>query len=586
MTVSAYVWHVLHRVRWWLYAQCSVAIIWAIDVSLRPYFVKNILDMLASTTPDAAYHDLRVPILLYIGMSLVMVGVFRLYDYLSLMMYPIIKKEITESLMHRLMNHAHAFYQTHFAGSIGNKVREVMTDMADLTKKIIDRFFSHGLAIIIAVGTLWWVNVGFALGLIVWILLFSLVTFLMSKVAHTMSEESASKRSRLIGYIVDVIGTIMTVRLFNGQKHEEENLRHYMKKYIGADRRRDWYFLYLFTYQGISFVCYQAFCLWLLMVQFKNGTVTAGDFALVLSINSAIVDCLWYLVQDIGECAEMYGTITQSLRTILSPYEIVDVAGARVLVVTHGAIAFENVYFQYKSQEPLFNNLSITIPAGQKVGLVGFSGSGKTTFANLILRIFDVTGGSIRIDGQDIKEVTQASLRDAIGMIPQDPAFFNRSVIDNIRYGKFDAPDEAVFEAARKAYAHEFIMRLPHGYGALVGERGAKLSGGQRQRLAIARATLKDAPILILDEATSALDTITEQHIQDALHTIMKGKTVLAVAHRLSTIKAMDRILVFDKGIIVEDGSHQELLSREGLYAQLWALQSEGKLQDRKKSVT
>jgi len=583
MTVTAYVWHVLFRVRWWLYAQCSVAIIWAIDVSLRPYFVKNILDRLITTTPETVYTDLSVPILLYIGMSLIMVGVFRLYDYLSLMMYPMIRKIITESLMHRLMNHAHTFYQTHFAGSIGNKVREVMTDMSDLTKKVIDRFFSHGLAIIIAIGTLWSVNTAFALGLVTWIILFSLVSLLMAKKAHALSEEAASKRSRLIGYIVDVISTIMTVRLFNGISHEEEILGHYTKKYMAADRRRDWHFLYLFTFQGISFICYQAFCLWLLITRFKNSEVTAGDFALVLSINSAIVDCLWYLVQDIGECAEMYGTITQSLRTILSPYDIVDVPNAQKLIVTRGSISFNDVYFQYKSQEPLFNNLTIAIPAGQKVGLVGFSGSGKTTFANLILRIFDVTGGSILIDEQDIKLVTQTSLHDAIGMIPQDPAFFNRSVIDNIRYGKFDATEEEVIEAARKAYAHEFITRMPHGYNALVGERGAKLSGGQRQRLAIARAMLKNAPILILDEATSALDTITEQHIQEALQVLMREKTVLAVAHRLSTIEAMDRILVFDKGIIIEDGTHQELLTRDGLYAQLWTLQSGGKLQDRKK---
>jgi ATP-binding cassette, subfamily B, bacterial len=234
----------------------------------------------------------------------------------------------------------------------------------------------------------------------------------------------------------------------------------------------------------------------------------------------------------------------------------------------------------------LFSDLSITIEGGKKVGLVGFSGSGKTTFVNLILRIFDLTRGAIYIDDQDIKLVSQASLRHAIGIIPQDPAFFNRSVMENIRYGKETATDEEVIAAAQKAHAHEFILRMPQGYNTMVGERGTKLSGGQRQRLAFARAILKDAPLLILDEATSALDTITEQQIQDALAIVMQGKTVLAIAHRLSTLKAMDLILVFDKGNIVETGTHEELLAQGGLYAQLWNLQAGGKILDKKRITT
>jgi ATP-binding cassette subfamily B protein len=340
--------------------------------------------------------------------------------------------------------------------------------------------------------------------------------------------------------------------------------------------------LYLFTFQGLSFVVYQALCLWWLTYYFKQGNITAGDFALVLSINSAIVDCLWYLVQGVEECVELYGEVTQGLQTILVPPSIVDATTAMPLVVARGAIRFDHVSFQYKTQEPLFNGLSIDIPGGQKVGLVGFSGSGKTTFINLILRIFDISDGAIYIDDQNIKEVTQDSLRHAIGIVPQDPAFFNRSVMDNIRYGKPTATDEEVIEAAKKAHAHEFIMRMPHVYNAMIGERGAKLSGGQRQRFAIARAMLKNAPILILDEATSALDTVTEHKIQDALKILMDGKTVLAVAHRLSTIEAMDRILVFEKGAIVEDGSHHELITRNGVYAKLWAMQSGGMLQERK----
>jgi ATP-binding cassette, subfamily B, bacterial len=583
MNVSVYVWQVLQSVRWWLYAQCFVAIIWAIDLSFRPYLIKLVLDVLATTSPDLIYTDIWVPVFLYIGMSLIMVGVFRLYDYIALMVSPAIKQYVAETLVSTMMHHTHQFYQTNFAGSLGNKIKDTMTGMADLTKKIIDRFFSHGLAIIIACVTLWMVNIWFSCALIVWIIIFSGVSVLMARTAHTMSEATAASRSGLMGYVVDVLSAMMTVRLFNGVTQEKQNLAKRLRKYTSAERARDWYFLYLFTFQGISFVVYQALCLWWLVNGFKQGEITPGDFALVLSINSAIVDCLWYLVQDVGECAELYGSITQALRTILVGQDIIEAPDASTLVVSHGAIRFDHVNFKYKSHDVLFSDLSITIPAGQKVGLVGFSGSGKTTFVNLILRVFDVSGGAIYIDDQDIKLVTQESLRQAIGMIPQDPAFFNRSVMDNVRYGKHDATDEEIIAVAQKAHAHDFIMRMPQGYNAMVGERGVKLSGGQRQRLAIARAMLKNAPILILDEATSALDTITEQQIQEALHILMQGKTVLAIAHRLSTVQAMDRILVFDKGVIKEDGTHQELLDKGGLYAQLWSLQVGGILQDKKK---
>lgn len=582
MTVSGYIGQVLHQARWWLYAQIVVGVVWAFDISFRPYLIKTLLDALTVATPATVYHDIAVPVILYIIMSLIMVGMFRLYDYTIMMVSPSIKQYIAESLLNHLMRHSHAFYQTHFAGSLGNKVNHVMNGMADLVKKTIDRFIAHGLAIIIAIITLWTVNSWFATALTIWVLIFCTIAWLMSKKAHQLSEASAAKQSALIGYVVDVISAMMTVRLFTGVSLERANLKRKIDKYADAQRTRARFFLYLFTFQGFSFVIYQALCLWWLAYYFKMGKITAGDFALVLSINSAIVDCLWYLVQGVEECVELYGNVTQGLQTILTQPQIIDASDAMPLVVDHGTIQFDGVSFQYKSQDPLFTNLSVTISGGQKVGLVGFSGSGKTTFINLLLRIFDLSGGAIYIDDQDITHVTQDSLRNAIGMVPQDPIFFNRSIMENIRYGRPDATDEEVIAAAQKAHAHDFIMRMPQGYNVMIGERGSKLSGGQRQRLAIARAMLKNAPILVLDEATSALDTVTEQKIQDALKTLMEGKTVLAVAHRLSTIEAMDRILVFEKGMIVEDGTHQELIARNGVYARLWAMQSGGMLQEKK----
>jgi len=262
--------------------------------------------------------------------------------------------------------------------------------------------------------------------------------------------------------------------------------------------------------------------------------------------------------------------------------EIQDKPNAITLNCTQGQITFNQVKFHYKSTEPLFQNKSIEIQAGQKVGLVGYSGSGKSTFVNLILRLYDVTDGAILIDGQDIRDVTQDSLRENIAMIPQDPSLFHRSLMENIRYGRIDTTDEEVIEAAKKAHAHGFIEKLQQGYGSLVGERGVKLSGGQRQRIAIARAILKNAPILILDEATSQLDSVTENLIQESLWKLMQNKTTIVIAHRLSTLLHMDRILVFDKGKIVEDGTHSDLLARGGVYKNLWDAQVGGFLDDEK----
>jgi ATP-binding cassette subfamily B protein len=296
----------------------------------------------------------------------------------------------------------------------------------------------------------------------------------------------------------------------------------------------------------------------------------------VLTINISLIQILWNFSHYIHDLAEVIGRVNQGLSIVLMPIQIKDTEYAEVLKVTDGEIIFDAVKFGYKNSDPLFDNLSIKIDPYQKVGLVGYSGSGKTTFVNLILRLYDINEGRILIDGQNIREVTQTSLRKAIGVIPQDPTLFHRSIKDNIGYSRPEASEEEIITAAKKAQAHQFIVQLPEGYDSLVGERGVKLSGGQRQRIAIARAFLKDPPILVLDEATSQLDSITEGLIQNSLLELFEGKTTLTVAHRLSTLMYMDRILVFDQGKIVEDGSHAQLLHFKGLYKAMWDAQVGG----------
>jgi ATP-binding cassette subfamily B protein len=292
---------------------------------------------------------------------------------------------------------------------------------------------------------------------------------------------------------------------------------------------------------------------------------------------------VWYMSYQLALFIRESSTIHEALTLISVKHEIKDAPDARVLHVKNATICFDQALFEYAKNIRVFDGLTVEIPAGQKVGLVGFSGSGKSTFVNLILRLYDLTGGQIRIDGQNIAQVTQDSLRENIAMIPQDPSLFHRSLMENIRYGRLDASDEAVIEAAKLAHCHEFIQQLPEGYQALVGERGVKLSGGQRQRIAVARAILKNAPILILDEATSSLDSVTEKLIQESLKHLMHQKTTLIVAHRLSTLADMDRILVFHQGKIIEDGTQDALLEKNRHFAHLWQMQMHGFLPDNEK---
>jgi ATP-binding cassette subfamily B protein len=564
--------------------QVFVAMIWAADLSFRPYIVKVILDRANGILPEEAFSRLVPPVGLYIFMSFLMVVVFRFYDWVFSKFRPTLKAHITDNCMNHILDHSHTYFQNSFAGSLANKINDISNGIIDLINITVNRFFSHGLALMIAAFTIAQIEAKFAIALLCWIGLILLITLAGTRKFIEVSDAAAEAKSKYTGQIVDTISNIMSVRLFAGKGNEQNGLKGSMANFIQAVQKREIFFLKFDFFQGSTFVALQALSLWWLMRGMENHTATAGDFALVLNINTSIGGALWTLTNDVRNFGEAIGNVKQGLRTIMSPIEIEDKADAKKLIVTQGEINFENIVFHYKNDYPLFNNLSVAIKPKQKVGLVGFSGSGKTTFVNLILRLFDINAGSIFIDGQDIRHVAQDSLRGSISMIPQDSALFHRSLMENIRYGRLDATDDEVIEAAKKAHAHDFILQQPEGYNSLVGERGIKLSGGQRQRIAIARAILKNAPILILDEATSALDSVTEHKIQESIEDLMQGKTTLIIAHRLSTLLQMDRIIVFDEGKIIEDGTHEELLAREGMYKTLWEAQVGGFLPEKKEN--
>lgn len=554
-----------------------VATVWAIEVSLRPYLLKIILDTIADSPRSDLMASVATPIFLYLLVSFCLSSVFRLYDYfVNYKMIPQMRRQIALEAVQKLLGQSHQFYQNNFTGSLVNKVNDLTASVPDLIQIVTDRFLALFLVILIAVFTLWQVAPVFAICMIIWAGTFVIGALLLSNYMNKLSDNWSELGSILTGKMVDALSNILSIRLFSRKKDELLILDQAFKGTVAAEKKMQWVNFWVWFAYGYSFFLSLAFNFYFLIQGHQEGWITVGDFVIVLTINTAIVDFMWEATKDFPNFTRLSGKITQALRAILAEVKIIDATQAKPLVVTKGEIQFEEVGFNYHGAKVLFESKSLHIQPGEKIGLVGYSGGGKTTFVNLILRLYDLNSGRILIDGQDISQVDQDSLRRNISMIPQDPSLFHRSLMENIRYGRLDATDAEVMEAAKRAHAHDFIMAIPEGYAALVGERGVKLSGGQRQRLVIARAILKNAPILILDEATSQLDSLTEGEIQASIKDLMRGKTTIIIAHRLSTLMHMDRILVFNQGQIVESGPHKGLLGKGGLYAALWHKQVGG----------
>ncbi|MFI4937784.1 MAG: ABC transporter ATP-binding protein [Candidatus Berkiellales bacterium] len=580
MTVFKFIIQMIWPFRFYIMGPMVIMAFCAIDTSLRPYLIKMLIDkainqsgqaMIASVAPVAAF---------YIALQIFIPVSWRFYDWFSLKYEPALKNHIGRCLASYVSDHSYHYFQNNFAGNISSKTSDVAQFVPAIVKATIDRFYADTLVLIIAIYAFWHVHHWFATAAVLWGLFYVTVAVLVLKKFNYLSRNNAEAGSRIIGYIVDFLTNISSVRYFVGKDQELAKLEHYQKEFLRTAQIRRWFLLKFYSVQGLSFVVYQITCLIMLIYLYSIKQVSPGDFAMILTINMTLIELLWMTSNEMRTFSENVGAVQQGLSLIFVPHEIQDKKDAKPLVVDHGEIVFDKVKFQYQGDEPLFENKSVRILPGQKVGLVGFSGSGKSTFVNLILRLFDVTEGKILIDNQEICAVTQDSLRLNIGMIPQDPSLFHRTLIENIRYGRENATDEEVIQAAKQAHAHEFIARLSQGYQSLVGERGIKLSGGQRQRIAIARVILKNAPILMLDEATSQLDSVSEKYIQESLWKLMQNKTTIVIAHRLSTLLHMDRILVFDRGKIVQDGTHESLLAKEGLYKTLWEAQVGGFLLD------
>lgn len=519
---------------------------------------------------------LQWPVLVFAGVVLLEVLFTRGATGVHIRVLPQQRRTVTHAVFAYLQQHSHRFVSSEFAGALAHRVAEVALGVNQTLSILLFDLIPLVVTLSLATLLLWTASSLLAAFMFGWSVLFILVCYHLAKRSHPLAQQYSSARSTSTGKVVDAVTNLTNIRLFARHSYEHGYLGDFLEREVGAAYRSFGYMEKIRWFQSLSGMSLKIGVLLLSLYLWRSGQISIATFVMSTSLSLLIINDVASLSRRFLEFFEATGNIANGVRTLIRPHEVVDKPGAGRLEVSQGRVEFRNVTFGYAPDKPIFEQLDLLIPAGQRVGLVGSSGSGKSTLLNLLLRLYDVNGGQVLIDGTDVRDVTQHSLHQQIGLIPQEPGLFHRSIRENIHYGRLDASQDELAAAIHRAGASAFIESMEKGYDSLVGERGVKLSGGQRQRIAIARVLLKNAPILVMDEATSSLDSITERFIQDKLDEIMEGKTVIVVAHRLSTVAHLDRILVFDKGRIVEDGSHQELLKRRGYYYRLWSRQSDG----------
>jgi ATP-binding cassette subfamily B protein len=548
-----------------------------LESTVMPYALRLIVDHLQTAPADASvWRTLTPAIALYVGSQAVMFFLFRIQDWVSTRVKPRLLAEMRLDAFTHAQRHSHRFFTDHFAGSLANKVADIPRAFSTLLDNINWRFtpaLSVTLSVLITVAILHWQAAAL---LLVWTAMHLGIALWFARPINEQSRENAERKSELQGLIVDSFTNQLAARLFARFTQERAVLGEAQERERQSFRRMMLTMFKLRFFLDLPMLLAVVMLLCLCILLWERQALSVGDIVFILYASMNVMTWVWMFATELPQFYADTGVIRQALETLRAPMEITDAPDATPLQLKGGSIVFDHVTFGYRETGGVFDGLTVTIAPGERVGLVGFSGSGKTTFLNLLLRLYDVQGGRILIDGQDIARVTQDSLHEAIAVIPQDTSLFHRSLRDNIRYGRPEATEEEVIAAATQAQCHDFIMGLEKGYDTEVGERGVKLSGGQRQRIALARAILKNAPILVMDEATSALDSVTERVIQESMQTLMQGRTAIVIAHRLSTLAHLDRILVFDKGRLIEQGTHEALLALGGHYATLWQMQAGG----------
>jgi ATP-binding cassette subfamily B multidrug efflux pump len=579
----AFFWHFVRQQRQLFLALVGVQFMLASLDAALPVFVGLIVNRLADTPAEAFFSTH------WLLLSVMLVAVLVVRPLTLSLQFLISQQAINPgfSSMIRWQSHFHVvrqswpFFQADFAGRIANKVMQVGYAMRSATTTIVNIVLYIAIYGVAALAVLFAMDWRLAIPMLAWLAAYAvLLKIFVPRIGETARVMSES-RSQLTGRIVDSYTNILTVKLFAKAADEDAFVRDALVTHTELTQKQGRQVTaFIMGLAALNAMLIGAIS-WLALWLWSTGAVPIGTVATAIPFALQLAGMAGWLAWELMEVFENIGVTQESMETIARPIAVTDRPDARELHAPRGEIVFEDVSFGYGKETAVVEELALAIRPGEKIGVVGRSGAGKSTLVNLLLRFFDVEKGRILIDGQDIAGVTQESLRGRIAMVTQDTSLLHRSIAENIRYGRRSATDADIVAAAKQAQAHDFIMALEDwkgrkGYDAHVGERGVKLSGGQRQRVAIARVILKDAPILVLDEATSALDSEVETAIQESLEGLMAGKTVIAIAHRLSTLQIMDRLVIMDRGRIVEQGTHAELLALGGLYAELWARQSGG----------
>ncbi|WP_019341432.1 ABC transporter ATP-binding protein [Stutzerimonas stutzeri] len=570
----AFLWHYICA-RPWHFGGLLALIVGAAGCAVAvQYGMKLLVDAMAQGSSDRGSANVWFPLGLFIGLIVIENIFWRLGGWLGCRTVVASVVDLRVDLFKHLTGHPMRYFTEHFAGSLGNRISAVGQAAGAIYGGLAWKIVPPIVDFLGAVVVLLTVDVRMAVALILFVAIVAALITGFGIRGRAKHQRFAAQSARVGGELVDAVSNVWTIKAFSARDREAERLAQEIG-YEARAQRRSW--MYLEKARVMHDICLSLMAggmlIWAIDLWIA-GSVTAGDVVLVSALTFRILHGSRDLALALVDTTQQIGAIDDTLRIIVQPHGLTD--SDAQLLLAEGDITFKDVSFSYPDRETVFEHLDLHIPAGQKVGVVGSSGAGKSTLINLIQRLDDVQDGRILIDGQEIRSVSQDSLREKIAVVPQETALFNRSIRENIRYGRPGATDDEVVEAARSAFCDSFIRELPQGYDTLVGERGVMLSGGQRQRLGIARAFLKDAPILILDEATSALDTHSEAEIQAALNNLVYHRTVVAVAHRLSTLSSFDRIIVLRDGKIVEDGPPHELRNRGGAFDALWRMQAEG----------
>ncbi len=497
---------------------------------------------------------------------------YRISGYLA--SFWILNMEVfaTQISFDYLIGHSVGYFADRLSGKLQNKISNITMAVHSMFISLLLEFFNLAIRMTSITIIAFLTNVLIGWMFVIFFVVAVIYNMIASKKLAHYSRQRAEKSSQVSGEIVDVIGNMLAVKQNNTQQKESSNIAKSLKKYCDISMRAWRYFDTTILFNNLIAIGMFGAIVLVSLRLLNSGAITIGDVIILFTMFLMIYGSLEFLSMSLNRFMENYGKLKDGLKTVYMPYDIKDDKKVQSVNITKGSIVFDDVKFKYgtNDKEMVLKDISIHIPSGQKVGLVGESGAGKTTFVKLLLRFMDVESGMIKVGGYNITKIKQNDLRQAITYVPQEALLFHRTLEENILYSKLDANKKELELAAERAYAIDFINMFPKKFKTFVGERGVKLSGGQKQRLMIARAMMRNAPIVVLDEATSALDSMSEKYIQDALENLMEDKTAIVVAHRLSTLKKMDRIIVFDNGEIIEDGTHDELLNKKGKYWELW----------------